>query len=770
VDQTTTVAARIERSIQGLEGVKRFWTYASAGYATIVIDVEPGVQQAQRMDLFRIRLRSRIPPSFGTVTIDDSFDRASRSTLAESVEEQPFADETGSEYRFLLKGTDAHALRLAADDLTTRLARLDLGRRDIEREWPEPSPRVELVPKSGVAPEIAVAAAAALVERTLPPAEQHLPDGRFLRVAPPDAPLSPNDVPLRSDVFARPLRLGNQLIAIDHAFEVRASSINGGMTRELGRFVLPVNVRVHAPSPEQALAKRKDVDRTVGLTLLPAGVVAVRPSLDSWKFSAAKLRLVALSAFLPILLFTAAAMTLGSLGRALIALTPAALALAFVAPALTIATARLDELTLLAVGAALCCVVAATTAMFLRFVDRGAGRAYRALRGHGRAAIVATIGGALLLGIAASARPAIGDAWRAPLLAAATIVATGVPAATLLPAAIEILLRDLRRRRGAAARAVAHPALWADESALPQLSVRNVTKVYATGFRALQRVSFDLTPGVIGLLGPNGAGKTTLLRILTGLLQPTRGLVSYQGVPIREENIADFRRSIGFLPQEFNAYAGLTAAQFLDFWALERGMSDPAERRRQIEELLVVVGLDEHADRRVRHFSGGMRQRIGIARALLANPPLLVVDEPTTGLDIDARRRFRDLLMALARNRIVILSSHIASDVETTAMRILLLVKGRLQWEGSVDGLVARARGRVFETVVSDSEIHSMAQRYRITTRVRLASGVRVRGVAGDSEPLPGNAVEPSLEEAYLSEVSTGGPIRRGSFSFLWTS
>ena len=768
LDQTTTVAARIERGIQTLDGVKRFWTYAGAGYATIVIEVEPRVQQPQRMELFRIALRSRIPTASGTIIIDDRFDRASGSSLAESIEEQPRADENGGEYRFLLKGTDAQTLRRTADELSTRLARMDVSRRDIVPEWPEASPRIELVPKVHVPPPVADTAAALLVERTLPPVERHLPDGRLLRVASTDSPLSPDDAPRRADVFARPLTIGGRLVALDSAFVVRSSSTNGAMTRELGRFVLPIAVRVRGASREQALAKRSAIDRTIGLAAFPAGVVAERPSLVSWKFSAAKLRLVTLAAFLPVLLLTAAAMALGSLSSALLALTPAAMALAVIAPALTAASARLDETTLLAAGAALCCVVAAATVTLLRFTGHTTGRVYRVLHDHVRVALISAFAGALMLGVAASARPAIGDLWRAPLLASSAVILAGMPAAVLLPASIDVLLRYFRRRRGSVARAIAHPAVWADETVQPHLSVRNLTKVYGSGFRALHRVSFDLSAGVIGLLGPNGAGKTTLLRILTGLLQPTRGTVAYQDVPIRDENISDFRRAIGFLPQEFNAYAGLTAEQFLDFWALERGMNDPAERRQQIEELLVVVGLEEHAGRRVREFSGGMRQRIGIARALLANPPLLVVDEPTTGLDIDARRRFRDLLMALARNRVVILSSHIASDVETTALRILLLVRGRLQWDGSVDGLIARARGRVFETVVSDEEVHAMAHRYRITTRVRLATGVRVRGVVSDSEPLPGAEVEPSLEEAYLSEVSTGGPIRRGSFAFLF--
>ena len=757
--QTTRAAERVEAALRGLEGVKRFWTSATPGNATVVIEVEP-----KRAELFQIMLRARVP---ATATIQSSYERSSPASLAESIEEQPYADENGSAYRFLLKGTDADALRRAAEALTTRLARAEVPRQAIHGTWPEPSPFLELVPMKTLPPAYADAAAAELARRTLPPPEAELSGGAILRVSGHDAPVGEDDVPRREEVFARPMQIGDRLLVAESAFDVRAASTAGAVTRELGRFVLPVDVSIRKASRELALAKREEIDRIVSQAPLPAGVIAERPQLGAWNFSAAKLRLAAVAAFLPLLLFTAAAIVLGSLPRAVVALAPATVAIAFVAPVLAAAGARLDETTLLATGAALCGVTALAAVTLLRI--GGAAAAYRVLRGEFATVVTATGTGAALLGIAATAHPAIGDAWRAPLLAALAVVVAGVPTALALPAAVDALLRDARRRRGAAARAVARPAAWVGDGVVPHLSVRNLTKVYGTGFRALHRVSFDLSPGVVGLLGPNGAGKTTLLRILTGLLRPTRGAVEYCGVPVRAENLAEFRRSIGFLPQEFNAYAGLTAVQFLDFWALERGIDAPRERRAQIDELLAAVGLEEHANRRVRDFSGGMRQRIGIARALLGNPPLLIVDEPTTGLDIEARRRFRDLLIALARNRIVILSSHIASDVETTALRLLLLARGELRWEGPVDGLLARARGRVFETVVSDAELRALAQQVRITARVRVAEGIRIRGVAADGESLPGAAAEPSLEEAYLAEVSTGA-IRRGSFSFVFAS
>jgi ABC-type multidrug transport system ATPase subunit len=351
------------------------------------------------------------------------------------------------------------------------------------------------------------------------------------------------------------------------------------------------------------------------------------------------------------------------------------------------------------------------------------------------------------------------------MVATAAVLVVATACGALLPGALLFVTRDARRRVRVG-HAIAHPAEWRANDLPNTLSVRNLSKTYAGGFRALRRISFELTPGVIGLLGPNGAGKTTLLRTLTGLLLPTRGQIVFRGMPVTPENLADYRRFVGFLPQEFNAYSGLTARQFLDYWMVERGINDPDERASEIERLLALVDLTEHADRRVRDYSGGMRQRIGIARALIADPPLLVVDEPTTGLDIEARARFRDLMQTLARDRVVILSTHIAGDVESTASRILLVVQGVLRYDGTPESLIARANGRVFEAVVDDTEARAMSRRYRITTRVRTARGIRIRGVVRDGEPLPGTVVEPTLEEAYLAEA-TEGQVRLGSFSFL---
>jgi ABC-type multidrug transport system ATPase subunit len=433
---------------------------------------------------------------------------------------------------------------------------------------------------------------------------------------------------------------------------------------------------------------------------------------------------------------------------------------------MTLTSTNVDELTLVALGGSISATTAIAVVTMLRSGNDTAAT-YRAQRQFALPAIGAVAAVIVLLAIPASASNAATQGWRAPMLAGLAVLVVGIPAAVLLPPAVDVLRRDVRRRRSPAARAASRPAEWRDGGAI-SLSVCNVTKRYASGFLALHRVSFELTPGVIGLLGPNGAGKTTLLRIMTGLLTPTRGRVLYRGVAVGTSNLADYRRLIGFLPQEFNAYAGLTASDFLDFWALERGITGMRERHATVDRLLETVGLSQDATRRVRDFSGGMRQRIGIARALIGDPPLLIVDEPTTGLDLESRNRFRDLLGLLSTDRIVVLSTHIAGDVEATASRILLLVLGSLRFDGTAGALIERARGNVFEAVVGERDARALAARYRLTTRQRTAGGIRVRGVAPTATLLPGEAVEPTLEEAYLAAVGGERALNTSGFSFLF--
>lgn len=756
--ETTAAVERVESAVRGLDEIARFWSFVEASRATVVLELRNEAQDAQRQKELRWRLRSRIRLGPGAVSIAERSSFASASRFSDDLEERPETDEEATRYRLLLKGSDAVALQRAYDSIEVRLRRA-YRRVGIEGGWASTSTRVELVPLPSTSPEVARTVARQLAGRTLPPVERELPDGRTLRVRDAGAPETVNEVPRMADVFAHRFEAGT----IPSLFAARTNIVVGRVTREVGRFVLPVMIWVPGYEEERA-RNRVEIDRILSLTPLPPGTAMNRPSLAAWQFSREKIRLFGLAAFLPLLIFAAATVVLNSFARALVALAPALLGVAFAAPLLMLTGSEVDEVTLLAMGGAVCCVAATTAVAAAR--SRDTDGTYRTLRDSAVPMLVTAGAATALLAIPAAANEAVRSNWRPPLVAAATVMFAGFGGGSLTTATLLLVSRDIARRSGRKARVARRPAAWSDPDVPVHLAVRSVTKRYPSGFRALHQVSFELGPGIVGLLGPNGAGKTTLLRIITGLLTPTRGQVIYRGVTVGPENLVEYRRAIGFLPQEFNAYAGLTAAQFLDYWALERGMNDRRKREEEIAELLTVVGLEEEANRRVRDFSGGMRQRIGIARALLDNPPLLVVDEPTTGLDIQARARFRGLIVSLARNRAIIVSTHIASDLEG-AKRLLLMTRGHLRFDGTIEQLIADARGRVFEMVVSDKEAREMSRRYRVTTRVRLAGGIRIRGVIAETDVLPGVAVEPSLEEAYLAAARSEGPLRLGSFSFL---
>ncbi|WP_372478855.1 ABC transporter ATP-binding protein [Halomicrobium sp. HM KBTZ05] len=266
---------------------------------------------------------------------------------------------------------------------------------------------------------------------------------------------------------------------------------------------------------------------------------------------------------------------------------------------------------------------------------------------------------------------------------------------------------------------------------------------------ALRDVDLVLEPGVVGLLGPNGAGKSTLMRIVTTVLQPTDGQVRWNGTDVREEPRA-IRDSVGYLPQSFGVYPSLTAREFLRYLAAIRGVSKVGER---IDDLLALVNLEAAADRRLGGFSGGMRQRVGIAQALLADPDLLVVDEPTVGLDPTERVRFRNVLAELAEDRIVVLSTHIVSDVEVTASDIVLLNDGRVLAHESPAALLDEVAGSVWEWTVGDDDLAAVKREYTISGTARRSDGVAVRVVSA-SRPTPAaEPAEPTLEDAYLDAI-----------------
>jgi ABC-type multidrug transport system ATPase subunit len=282
-----------------------------------------------------------------------------------------------------------------------------------------------------------------------------------------------------------------------------------------------------------------------------------------------------------------------------------------------------------------------------------------------------------------------------------------------------------------------------------QLTVENLGKTYRGSVRALSNVNLTFKPGVLGLLGPNGAGKSTLMRILATITRPSSGRVLWNDSDIAEyPNL--IRSSLGYLPQDFGVYPNLSAIEFLGYLAAVKGIPAAAARQR-IDELIALVNLADAARRPLGGYSGGMRQRVGIAQALLNDPQLLIVDEPTAGLDPEERVRFRNLLSELSGERLVILSTHIVSDVEAVATDIAILAHGQLLARGAPETLLARVTGKIWEVVVPSAELHALRVNHLVSSTAHRADGVHVRVVA-DSTPGPlARPVEPSLEDAYLS-------------------
>jgi ABC-2 type transport system ATP-binding protein len=282
-----------------------------------------------------------------------------------------------------------------------------------------------------------------------------------------------------------------------------------------------------------------------------------------------------------------------------------------------------------------------------------------------------------------------------------------------------------------------------------ELEVAGVGKRYKGDVWALRGLDLELGAGVLGLLGPNGAGKSTLMRILATIAKPTEGRVSWNGVDIARSPDG-LRGVLGYLPQDFGVYPNLNAVEFLEYMAAVKGIAGRAAARR-IEELLALVNLTEARKRPLGGYSGGMRQRIGIAQALLNDPELLIVDEPTVGLDPEERVRFRNLLSDLGGERLVILSTHIVSDVEAVATRIAIMDRGRLLAWAEPEALLRAVEGRVWEWVIASADLAAARGRWKISSTVRRADGVHVRVVADLPPAATARPAQPSLEDAYLA-------------------
>ncbi|MFZ1399932.1 MAG: ABC transporter ATP-binding protein [Candidatus Promineifilaceae bacterium] len=280
------------------------------------------------------------------------------------------------------------------------------------------------------------------------------------------------------------------------------------------------------------------------------------------------------------------------------------------------------------------------------------------------------------------------------------------------------------------------------------MNIHNVSKQYNKKNWGLRDFTLDIGPGVLGLLGPNGAGKSTLMRILATITKTTTGSVTWNGTDIAKSPDT-LRAVLGYLPQDFGVYPNLSAVEFLEYMAAIKGL-DAKTAKRRIDELLQVVNLVEVGKRPLGGYSGGMKQRVGIAQALLNDPQLLIVDEPTVGLDPEERVRFRNLLSDLSGERIVILSTHIVSDVEATATHIVLINEGRLLRKAAPEDLLKELENKVWEWTVTSDELVTLKQKHIVSGTIRRSDGVQVRVVSESRPEANANNVSPNLEDAYL--------------------
>ena len=281
-----------------------------------------------------------------------------------------------------------------------------------------------------------------------------------------------------------------------------------------------------------------------------------------------------------------------------------------------------------------------------------------------------------------------------------------------------------------------------------ELKVDQVSKVYNNNHKALDNFSMSFKKGVIGLLGPNGAGKSTLMRIIATISKPSSGALYWNNVNIKTD--PDSLRSVlGYLPQDFGLYPNLTGEEFLNYIAALKGLSR-SESKLRIHELLEFLNLIDVKKKSLNKYSGGMKQRIGIAQALLNDPEVLIVDEPTVGLDPQERLKFRNLLVDLAGDRIVILSTHIVSDVESSATSLVLLNKGRLLINETPEMLVKQLAGLTWEWIIKSEELQKVKNKYLTSNYVLKNDGLLIRVISQDKPHPNALHVNPSLEDAYL--------------------
>jgi ABC-2 type transport system ATP-binding protein len=283
-----------------------------------------------------------------------------------------------------------------------------------------------------------------------------------------------------------------------------------------------------------------------------------------------------------------------------------------------------------------------------------------------------------------------------------------------------------------------------------KITIEDVSKVYKNGNQALKDVNLEIESGMFGLLGPNGAGKTTLMRILVTLMKPSTGNVKVDAFDL-QKNRREIRAMLGYLPQDFRFFTKLRTWEFLDYVASLAGLTEGRARKKAVDEMLESVGLYEARDRMANKLSGGMKRRLGIAQALIGDPKIVVVDEPTTGLDPEERIRFRNLLTEMSeRDIVIILSTHIVGDISSTCNNMALLNNGEVVFNQSPEKLVEKAKGHVWLIEALDSELDSIKEKYPVISTVPAEGGWEVQVVSDKLEDFPGKQIDPNLEHAYV--------------------
>lgn len=278
------------------------------------------------------------------------------------------------------------------------------------------------------------------------------------------------------------------------------------------------------------------------------------------------------------------------------------------------------------------------------------------------------------------------------------------------------------------------------------IEIRDLTKNYGKK-QALSKVDLTISQGMFGLLGPNGAGKTTLMKILTTLLKKTEGEVTICGVPVEKNR--QIRSITGYLPQDFSMYGNMSVYEALDYLAVLSGMSK-SERKSKVPEMLEKVNLLEKQKIKVKSMSGGMIRRLGIAQAIIHDPKVIIVDEPTAGLDPEERVRFRNLLCEIAKDRIVLLSTHIVGDIEATCENIAVLNQGKICFNGKVTELLSMVEGKVYSAEIAAVELEKVKEKYMVTGILVTGSTANIKIIADEQPFSQARQVQPDVEDAYM--------------------